>query len=94
MKIFTVSLLSAMVLTTSAMAISLPSVNSINPNETKLKACMLQQAQDSLSKGTLNKDNMEAQAAKIAASCAAKNALKNDDATVQLSIAVIKTLLK
>lgn len=94
MKIFTVSLFSAMLLASSAMAFGIPSAASLDPKEAKLKTCMLQEAQQALAKGTLNKDNIESQAAKIAASCATKTAVKNDSATVQLATTVIKGLLK
>lgn len=94
MKIFTATLFSALLLTSSAMAFELPSVGSLDPKQAKLKTCMLQEAQQALTKGTLTKDNIETQATKIAASCATKSALKNDTATVQLATTVIKELLK
>lgn len=94
MKIFTMSLLSAVLLLTSAMAFDLPSAPSLDTKEAQMKACMLQEAQQALSKGTLTKDNIETQAAKIAASCAAKAAVKNDAAKIQLATTVIKGLLK
>lgn len=90
MKIFTASLFSVMLLANSAMAFSLPSTASLDPKETKLKVCMLQ----NLAAGTLTKDNIDAQAVKIAASCATKAAIKHDDSTVQLAATVIKGLLK
>ncbi len=94
MKIITASLLSVMLITSTAMAFDLPSAGSLDPKQAKLKTCMLQEAQQALAKGTLTKDNIETQAAKIAASCATKSALKNDAATVQLATTVIKGLLK
>ena len=92
MKIFTASLFSVMLLANSAMAFSLPSTASLDPKETKLKVCMLQEAEQNLAAGTLTKDNIEA--VKIAASCATKAAIKHDDSTVQLAATVIKGLLK
>ena len=94
MKIFAVSLISAMIVTTSAMAFDIPSAPSLDTGEAKLKTCMMQEAQQALSKGTLTKDNIETQAAKIAASCAAKAPVKNDAAKIQLATTVIKGLLK
>lgn len=83
-----------MLLANSAMAFTIPSADSFNSKETQMKACMLQEAQQALAKGTLSKDNIDSQAAKIAASCAAKAAVKNDAATIQLATVVIKGLLK
>ena len=94
MKIFTASLFSVMLLANSAMAFSLPSTASLDPKETKLKVCMLQEAEQNLAAGTLTKDNIDAQAVKIAASCATKAAIKHDDSTDQLAATVIKGLLK
>lgn len=94
MRIFAVSLISAIIVATSAMAFDLPSVPSLDSGETKLKACMLQEAQQALEKGTLTKDNIDSQAAKIATSCATKAAIKQDSSTVQLAVTVIKGLLK
>jgi len=94
MKIITASLLSIMLLTSTAMAFDMPSAGFLDSNQAKLKTCMLQEAQQALAKGALTKDNIETQAAKIAASCATKSALKNDAATVQLATTVIKGLLK
>lgn len=94
MKFFTASLFSVLLLASSAMAFDIPSASSLDPKQAKLKTCMLQEAQQSLAKVTLTKDNIETQAAKIAASCATKSALKNDAATVQLATTVIKGLLK
>lgn len=94
MKTLIVSFFSIMLLANSAMAFSIPSADSLNLKETKMKACMLQEAQQSLAKGTLTKDNIETQAAKIAASCATKQAVKQDAETVQLATTVIKSLLK
>ena len=94
MKIITASLLSVILLTNAAMAFSLPSAGSLDPKQAKLKTCMLQEAQKALDKGSLTKANIDEQAAKIAASCAAKSALKNDDATAKLAVIVIKGLLK
>lgn len=92
MKTFAMSLLTMTLLTSSAMAFTIPSA--VNPNEAKLKTCMLQEAQQELAKGTLTKDNIDSQAAKIAASCATKAAVKNDAATLQLATVVIKGLVK
>lgn len=94
MKTFTVSLLSTMLLASAAMALSLPGADSINPNEAKLKTCIAQEAQAALVKGVLTKDNIDNQAAKIAANCATKAAVKNDSATLNLATTVIKGLLK
>ena len=94
MKIFTASLFSVMLLANSAMAFSLPSTASLDPKEAKLKACMLQEAEQNLAAGTLTKDNIDSQAVKIAASCATKAAIKPDASTVQLAATVIKGLLK
>lgn len=91
MKNFITSVFAIVLFTSSAMAFNLPSVDS---KEAKLKACMLQEAKQALVKGTLNKDNIETQATTIAASCAAKSALKNDPATVELATTVIKSVLK
>ncbi|MBQ8677392.1 MAG: hypothetical protein IJ529_02845 [Alphaproteobacteria bacterium] len=93
MKIITASILAAMLTANTAMAFDIPSIASLDPKQATLKTCMLQEAQQALTKGTLTKDNIETQAAKIAASCATKSALKNDSATVQLAINVIKGLM-
>ena len=94
MKTFTVSLLSTMLLTSAAMALSLPGADSINPNEAKLKTCIAQEAQAALVKGVLTKDNIDNQAAKIAANCATKAAVKSDPTTVKLATKIIRDLLK
>ena len=94
MKIFTISLFSTMLLTATAMAFDLPSAPSLDTKEAQMKACMLQEAQQALTKGTLTKDNVDSQAAQIAASCASKNAVSSNPATVQLATTVIKGLLK
>ena len=94
MKIFTISLFSTMFLTAAAMAFDLPSAPSIDTKEAQMKACMLQEAQQALAKGALTKDNVDTQAAQIAASCASKNAVSNNSATIQLATTVIKGLLK
>lgn len=83
-----------MLLATSAMAFGIPSAASLDPKETKLKTCMLQEAQRALANGTLTKDNVESQAVKVAKSCATKTAIKSDNTTVQLATTVIKELLK
>lgn len=94
MKIFAVSLISAMIVTTSVMAFDIPSAPSLDTGEAKLKTCMMQEAQQALAKGTLTKENIDSQAAKIAASCATKTAVKHDASTVQLAATVIKGLMK
>ncbi len=93
MKIFTLSLLLAVSLTTSAMAFSIPTTT-LNPKNVKLKTCMLQEAKQALEKGVLKKDNIQAEATKIATTCAAQVALKVDNTTVELATTVIKGLLK
>ena len=94
MKIFTVSLFSAILLASSAMAFGIPSDASLDPKDAKLKACMSQEAQKALANGTLTKDNIESQATKIAQSCATKATVKSDNTTVQLATTVIKGLMK
>ena len=94
MKIFTLTLLLAVSLTTSAMAFSIPTTTTLNPKNVKLKTCMLQEAKQALEKGILKKDNIEAEATKIATTCAAQVALKVDNTTIELATTVIKSLLK
>jgi adenylosuccinate lyase len=91
MKIWTIALLASLVCSTSAMAFSLPKVDS---NQAKLNACITQEAQQALVKGTLTKANIDKQAEKIAATCATKLALKNDPATTQLAVTIINGLVK
>lgn len=83
-----------MLLANSASAFTLPSPSAFDPKETKMKTCILQEAEQALTKGILTKDNIDTQASKIAASCAVKNAVKNDNATVVLATTIIKGLLK
>lgn len=91
MKILTIALLASLAYSTSAMAFSLPKVDS---NQAKLNACITQEAQQALVKGTLTKANIDKQAEKIAATCATKLALKNNPATTQLAVTIINGLVK
>ncbi len=91
MKIWTIALLASLVCSTSAMAFSLPKVDS---NQAKLNTCITQEAQQALVKGSLTKANIDKQAEKIAAVCATKLALKNDPATTQLAVTIISGLVK
>ena len=94
MKKFATSFLFTMLLSGSVLAFTLPSPSVIDPKETKMKTCILQEAKQAFAQGALTKDNIDAQATKIAASCAAKTAIKNDAATVQLATTIIKSILK
>lgn len=94
MKVLQIFIVTTFFLANSALAFNIPTPTSINPDETKLKACILQEAQQALIKGTLTKDNLNDQATKIAAACATKNAIKQDDNTVKLAVVVINSLLK
>lgn len=91
MKIWTIALLASLAYSTSAMAFSLPKVDS---NQAKLNACITQEAQQALAKGSLTKANIDKQAEKIATTCATKLALKNDPATTQLAVTIISGLVK
>ena len=94
MKKFSIIFLTSMLVAANAMAFDLPSVPSADAKEAQMKSCIMQEAQQALTKGTLSKDNIDSQAAKIAASCATKLAVTSDNATVQTAITVIKNLLK
>lgn len=94
MKISTLLVLSLILLTNSAQAFSLPTSDSLNTNESQLKTCILQEAKNALTAGILTKDNINSQAAKIAAACATKATVKNDTSTLQLATTIINGLLK
>lgn len=91
MRTLTLTALFTLILSASAMAFSLPKVDG---GQVNLNACLLQEAKQSLAKGTLTPENINEQAEAIAKVCAAKLALQNDSETVKLAVTVINNLLK
>jgi len=93
-KIAIIALMALTVATTSAEAFSLSKAVG-GKDKIKMNKCLMEEAQEKLAKGEVNKDNVETVAEEIAISCAAKVATKNDKAgNIKMAIKVLKTILE
>lgn len=95
MKKYLFIAMSAMLVSSSAHAFSLPKATDLGGDKVKLQTCLASEAQKTLTDGKLTKDNLSIVAKDISSTCATKLALKKvDSSTVEMASQILGGLLK